>query len=120
MKTHFIIFMLLMTIQLILAQTSDSLSLEKKEIINNLKKIEDMYLVKLDFDERRNAIMLLNDIINRIHKLDDSMIIKDETSQTLIKKKSMLLSDEGFEILYEQVDHEMTGERKTKIIQTIG
>jgi hypothetical protein len=47
-------------------------------------------------------------------------MIKAGIGQILPKKRPVVLSDESFEILYEQVDKEMIGERKTTIIESIG
>lgn len=85
----------------------DNTNGEKKNLlINNLKKIEDLYFKYLNFSERREALELL----------DQSLaILKDE--KFIISNEATELNDEVFNVLLNDVNSTiMHSEKNEKII----
>jgi len=110
---------LVLLVQLGFSQNHDDLSLEKRKIVENLKQIEDLYISKLNFEERRKAIELLNDVLRKLYQLDDSQL-NNCGDNNKFNHNSIVLNDEGFKDLYDQVKNELNEDHKTKLIQSIG
>jgi hypothetical protein len=108
MKRIFITMFLLLPLVFFAQDTSSKNDL----LIYKLKKIEDKYFSYLSFNERRDAIELMDEIIELIESgdIDSSVVIS----------KSKILSDESFAILLDNVSKEINGSSQVRMILSIG
>jgi hypothetical protein len=83
-------------------------------IIEKLKQIENSYISRLDFEERREAIRLMDEILISI-KNTPEMSCQNRFSKD---RHSSILSDDGFQELLKLVKGEINEDRKTNLIQT--
>ena len=107
---------LLLTAQLGFGQSQGIANPEKAQIIERLKQIENSYINKLDFDERRRAIQLMNEILSRLQSIAIAPV-PTATAQPIVVNPVM--NDSAFKDLLDQVNNEMTDGEKTKMILAI-
>lgn len=82
----------------------------KQIIRHNLAEIEDSYIQLLNFDQRRRAIQLVDEIITII---ENKYVLTPESPYNV-------LSDEAFLVLKDQVEKTISANSKTKYILAIG
>lgn len=83
-----------------------SITYEQK-INENLEKIENMYISKLSYSERRKAINLLDETIDLINIVSN-------------KKDFHIVSDTAFQALLSQIKGTIDESKKNKLIMSIG
>lgn len=111
-----ILFLLLVAACVCYAHAANRKTTDQLMIIENLKQIENSYINRLDFRERREAIRLMDEIIMSI-KNNPEMSYQNKFPK---QHHSIMLSEEGFQELLKQVKVEINEDKKTNIIQTIG
>lgn len=96
---------------------SSDLKVKEKSAIDKLKEIENKYYKYLSFEERREAIKLMDDIIDIISSEEE--LTKPNKKETKINKKNIIL-DSVFDELLENVSQEAFGDDQVRMILAIG
>lgn len=81
----------------------------KQRIYKNLKHIEDLYISKLDFTERREAIALMNMVLNDLGSIDGDNPMK-------MLNQNQILSPEAFKSLLSQIKSTIDDTKKLSLI----
>jgi len=92
------------------AEETESQDELKKIIAHNLAEIEDSYIQLLDFDQRRRAITLVDEIMK---------IIENSYALSPVSPYN-ILGDEAFLILKAQVEDTISANKKTEYILVVG
>lgn len=104
-KLYYTILFFLLGLCFISAQNNfdDSITI----INRNLDKIESLYLQYLSGDEKQEAVTLANEIRE---------ILNGNSYLTSLNNNYNILSEEGFVLLYQNVENEITDFRKTETL----
>ena len=108
--------LILLIAQMGFSQNQTTLSPEKTQIIERLKLIENSYINKLDFDERRKAIQLMNEILARLQTIGEAPLPVTSPQPALINP---IMGDTAFKNLLSQVNSENFDSEKTKLITAV-
>ncbi len=84
----------------------------KHRIIHNLKQIEDSYFKYLSFEERRDALQLMNETIRLVQSAQLEASSPGDNPN--------VLGDEGFQTLLKEVSSTISESDKTAMIRAIG
>ncbi|MBN2441453.1 MAG: DUF4476 domain-containing protein [Spirochaetales bacterium] len=82
----------------------------KTKVLQNLTEIKDSYLKLLNFEQRREAITLIDEII--------ALVEKNSTMPSV--NQYNVLSENGFRLLQKQVEATLSESQKTEYILSIG
>ena len=82
-----------------------------ERIMNNLKQIENLYISRLDFDDRRKAIQLLDKTVNLVKKCN----LKSKPTPN---PRPNLLNTKAYNIMLRQVKEASGGKKRINIIRT--
>lgn len=96
---------------------SSDLKVKEQTAIDKLKEIENKYYKYLSFDERREAIKLMDEIIDIINS--EEKLTKPNKKETKLNKNNIIL-DSVFDELLENVSHEAFGDDQVRMILAIG
>lgn len=115
----FLLPLLFLLAQLGFSQNQVALSPEKAQIFERLQQIENSYISKLDFNERRRAIQLMNEVVSRLQRLNDTsppVVVITPTPAAQPVPVTPTMSDAAFMDLLDQVKNESFADDKTKLI----
>lgn len=111
MRIYILIVTIFLAVSTLAAQTPQDRA--KHRIVHNLKQIEDSYFKYLSFDERRDAVQLMNETIMLVQsaRLDASSSPGDNPN---------VLGEEGFQTLLKEVSSTISESDKTARVRAIG
>ncbi len=112
MKRYLFAFLLVVVSLCLFAETQAETN--KKKIVSNLKRIEDTYFKYLSFQERREAIAILDETMKMIQSAEFVTKPDDKNSE------GNVLSEEGLQNLLKDVMSTIDEDNKTTMILAIG